>query len=266
MTDILLGVRPSGPDAEAEARAFRLAAELGGRVHLASALKPDADPGEGGGFVRDMALRRGGELLGEVSIRPGEAWRLILDEAERLGCGLIVIGPGAPGGDLGEVLFGETAERLAHRARQPVLIVRRAVNGPYRRVAAATDFSGCARYALLKAAGLLDKAEFTAVHAFRTPFEGFVRDPGGEIADSAERRMQALLNDLPASVRGRVAPLLLEGEPSAALSRLDGREPLDLVVLGAHGQTGPLEKLLGGTAERLLKALPTDIMLVREPE
>ena len=153
-------------------------------------------------------------------MREGEAWKLILEEAVNRHCELIVVGPSSDGADLEEALFGQTAERLAHRASQPILIARRPGERPYEHLVAATDFSDGSRHALLTAAALLPEA--------------------------------------------RLTPMLVFGDPHEAIVKRDSEDRIDVVVLGVHGHTGPLEKVLGGPAEMLLKTLPMDVMLVRE--
>lgn len=268
--DVLLAARPRGPAIHPESRAFQLAEAGQGRVHVVTVVEEaGASPPEVRELGDDVAARRDTGRLGEVSVCEGEPWKMILREARSRGVSAIVVGPSSEKTDLQETLFGQTAERLAHRAPQPVLIVRRPAERPYEHVLVATDFSEGSRHALLTAAALTPTARLTLLHAYRVPFEGFLRDPANErdFRQTAKGALQRFLGEhpWPEGVLERLSPQLLLGDPDEAILGLDAEDPVDLAVLGAHGQTGPLEKLLGGTAERLLKRLPMDVMLVREP-
>lgn len=269
MADLLLAARPRAPGVHPESRAFQIAAQLGGRVHVVSVLDRGDAPISPQEVAEDIARRRSENTLGEVHVEEGEPLECILERARSCRCEAIVIGPGGSEGGLKEMLLGDTAERLAHRADQPVLIVRRPAERPYEHVVVATDFSSGSAHALAVAVELLGRRRITLLHAYRTPFQGFLdrKTAEAEIEGAAREDMQAFLRGEPGvqSLRDVVRPCLMEGEPDVAISRLDEEDPVDLVVLGAHGQTGALEKLLGGTAERLLKMLPMDVMLVRQP-
>lgn len=268
MTEILLAARPEAVPVHPESRAFQIAEVHGGRVHILSVCEDKSDAAAAAGLESDVATRRGKANLGRVTTTTGEPWMRILEEAEGRGCDLIVVGPSGDRIDLKEIVFGATAERLAHRAKQPVLLVREPAERQYVHIAAATDFSEGSYRALLAAARLFPAARITLLHAFRVPFEGFLASSKNseELRALAQRDMDAFLRERqwPGDVSDRISAKLVEADPASAIMEVDADDPIDLVVLGAHGQTGPFEKLLGGTAERLLKELSKDVMLVRE--
>jgi nucleotide-binding universal stress UspA family protein len=67
-----------------------------------------------------LAESEGVEL--EVEVRPGQAAELIVDHARTHGVDLIVVGH--KGHFLQDFLLGSTADRVAHHAHCPVLIVK----------------------------------------------------------------------------------------------------------------------------------------------
>ena len=70
--------------------------------------------------AKRLAAQAGVEL--EVQVRPGHAAELIVRHAEELGADLIVVGH--KGHFLKDYLLGSTADRVAHHARCPVMIVK----------------------------------------------------------------------------------------------------------------------------------------------
>ena len=94
--------------------------------------------------------------------------------------------------------------------------------------------------------------------------EGF---PG--LASSSEAPVQVACTRfldscrLPPGARERIEVVLASGKLETLLSRQVLDRDIDLVVLGLNGQAGVLRVLLGSTAERLLRGLACDTMLVR---
>lgn len=70
--------------------------------------------------AKRLAAEAGVEL--EIQLRPGHAAELIVRHAEELGADLVVVGH--KGHFLQDYLLGSTADRVAHHARCPVLIVK----------------------------------------------------------------------------------------------------------------------------------------------
>jgi len=70
--------------------------------------------------ARQHAAEEGVEL--EVDVRPGHAAELIVRQAQEHGCDLVVVGH--KGHFLEDYLLGSTADRVAHHAHCPVMIVK----------------------------------------------------------------------------------------------------------------------------------------------
>jgi nucleotide-binding universal stress UspA family protein len=70
--------------------------------------------------ARAQAEEHGVEL--EMEIRPGHAAELIVSYADEVGADLVVVG--YKGHFLQDYLLGSTADRVAHHARVPVMIVK----------------------------------------------------------------------------------------------------------------------------------------------
>ena len=61
----------------------------------------------------------------------------------------------------------------------------------------------------------------------------------------------------------RVSTVLLQGDASTEIVAEAQRYPADLLVIGAHGQTGLTRFLMGSTAEAVVRAAPCATLLVK---
>jgi CPA2 family monovalent cation:H+ antiporter-2 len=181
---------------------------------------------------------------------------------------------GARGEDLLLYHFalGRTSVRLVQESERPVLVVKRAVQRPYRRVVAAVDFSGASRAAVGLAARLAPNAQFELAHAYEVMFESTLRRAGtGEetiegYRIEANARALAAMTAFAASLPippERLSTFVVRGyPPRVVLDRAEGAA--DLVVLGKRS-TGPVERfLLGSVALQVLELAPCDVLIVPE--
>ena len=114
---------------------------------------------------------------------------------------------------------------------------------------------------------MVPSAKVTLFHAFDVPFEGFVDDKAAAraaMAGAAMAESQAFLAATPAvAASGRNIDTICEyGDASALLQDLSQARGVDLVALGTEGRTGLAHVLLGSVAERLLKSLPVDTLVL----
>jgi nucleotide-binding universal stress UspA family protein len=209
--------------------------------------------------LNDLRGAQGIEI--DVMVERGDPATTILDVAERLGCDLVVTGV-ARAETFGRMLLGATVEKLARKANAPVLVVKTRPRGPYRNVVVATDFSEGARAALEATLTMLPSAQVTLFHAYDVPYEGFVDDKAA--ARAAMAASQAFLAATPAvAASGRCIDTICEyGDVGALLRELAQARGVDLVALGTEGRTGLAQVLLGSVAERLLKSLLVDMLVV----
>lgn len=175
---------------------------------------------------------------------------------------------------LRDMILGTTAERLLGMCRQPALVVRRPVKGPYRRAIVAVDFSPHSEPALRMAMDIAPHAEITLVHAFGVAFEGKMRYAGVQDehlrAYRAQARREALARviALAAKLRrddGRLAHAVAHGHaPSLILGKARTLRA-DLIVIGKHGKSAAGELLLGSVTRHVLSDAKCDVLVVQEP-
>jgi nucleotide-binding universal stress UspA family protein len=195
--------------------------------------------------VAEDALRRTREDLGPfesatTKVARGIAWDALLEEIERDGTSLVVVGSHGQGRVRG-VLLGSTATELVHKAPCSVLVARRAGADFPRRIVVGLDGSRESEAAFAAARSLADRfgAEVWPVVAH-----------GGKPVD--ERVVSAIVGEWED----------LQDDPVTALTAAaaDG----DLLVVGSRGLHGLTA--LGSVSERVAHRAHCSTLIVRGGE
>lgn len=223
--------------------------------------------------LRALIERLKGErpIACRLRVRAGAALGEILNEAQAIAADLIVVG--AQGRHyVRRLLLGTMAARLARHGEYPVLLVRKALRRPYRRIVAAIDFSEHAERALRYARRLAPRATFHLVHAYEAwyeppPVPGAVaaapqEDPDYERA--AHERLRAL--GLAAGLEeGGFRISVRNDYPAGVIPKVASQWRADLVAAGTRGLTGLPYVMLGSVAEHVLAEAPCDVVVVPPP-
>lgn len=143
-----------------------------------------------------------------------------------------------------------------------------------KKILAPIDFSPASKNALKYALRFAEEfgAELTLLNVLETaPATSFVAIPGAmafaEIDFSAaEKNLRSLI----ASVRDETAKrphwTLRVGVPSHEIVEAAKEDDVDLIVIATHGYTGWKHFCIGSTAERVARAAPCPVLVVREKE
>jgi nucleotide-binding universal stress UspA family protein len=178
---------------------------------------------------------------------------------------------------LQDLTLGTTAERLLRMTRKPVLVVKRAPAGNYRRVFVAVDFSPHSRTAFAFGGAVAPGAEVSLAHIFEVPFEGkmtFAGVPDELISEyrvraraEAEAAMQRFIDEAEADVAPGSLDRFIEHGDHVARKLLDRavRIDADLVVVGKHGASLADRLLVGSVTLRLLGECPCDVLVTQVP-
>jgi nucleotide-binding universal stress UspA family protein len=203
-----------------------------------------------------------------VIIGEGDPATAILRTAEAEHCDLIVVGV-ARDELLGRLRVGRTTDRLLRRARSPLLVVKARPRRPYRHIVVATDFSPSSRHALETAARVFPEQRLTLFHASDAPAPGPMTSPGAhhrELREAAVRACHAFLETVEKPATWQTPHLLIEdGSPTFLLRDYVQEKDVDLVVLGTHGRSAMLEVFTGSVAKGIVREVPCDALVVREP-
>lgn len=282
--DILAAVDFSPDACRAGERAAQLAGAAGGRVTLLHVLEehflgrmrrlvqaaPDTLLAQQAAATLEQQASGWRERHGatiDCQVREGDPASLISAEAGTRG----LLALGAHGHHrLRELAVGTTAQRLVRRVVQPTLVVHRDVNGPYRRVLVATDYSVHAQAALRLALALAPAAEFHVLHAVRPWLEtemawaGVDRDTIAHYRDEAVREAELDMRAFLASATPRphrITPHVEHAYAPVALKRIAAQIDADLLVVGKHGKTLTEELLLGSVTQHVLAEAPCDVLV-----
>lgn len=250
-------------------RATHLAQEWDVRLAVLHAIEPGSrlhtQP-----ELAEAAIRRSlADPGADVDILPviGPAPTVILEASSSGNCGLIVTGV-ARFNHLSDYFIGTAVDHVVRQAHMPVLVVKQRPHSGYRSVMVATDYSSCARAALLTAAELFPDAAIHLVHAYHVPYEAWLTSEEVKqyVTDEAQAELDAFTADpaIPGDVRARIATRLVYGETHTVLTNTAYDLGADLLVLGTHGRTGFVSAVIGSMAESLLRCSHLDTLMVRE--
>lgn len=200
-----------------------------------------------------------------IDVAQGDVADAVMRVAHEKQADLIVTGV-AHCDHLGEFVLGTAVDRLVRTADIPTLVVKCRPKDGYARIMAATDFSAPSAHAL----GVLPafpRAEVTLVHARATELSdmfsnGSADDP---IPDEEREECEAFLSTVEPSTRERLHVLSVAGVAAEALAASVRVQKFDLALIDRYGHGGVKRALIGSTAEKLLAALPCDVMIIPEP-
>lgn len=149
------------------------------------------------------------------------------------------------------------------------------MNRPLRTLLACTDFSPHATQAVHRAARLAQAHGATLVlaHAYDAPtIVPAWGDPGGgawvseeQVSEGIRARLERDGAELAAEYGVAVRATLLTGSVHRHLVEHADATGADLLVVGAHGETGLLGRLLGSTAQKILRRSQRPVLVVRTP-
>lgn len=193
-----------------------------------------------------------------VAIETGSPHSGIRAAAERIGAGLVVVGPGA------------TAARVAHDAPWAVLVARPAPAGGG--VLAATDFSDPALPAIetgvsearrrnvpLRILHAVDFDPGASALALGPPMlVPLPPDAEAALVDRARHQLNDALRRFDAAGDAVVA----RGSAAWSIVHAASTEPTALVVVGTHGRTALRRLLLGSVADGVLRDAPCSVLAV----
>jgi nucleotide-binding universal stress UspA family protein len=180
-------------------------------------------------------------------------------------------------GGTAEKLLGRTAQRVIRHADVPVLVIKRphSLMLPTRLICA-VDWSFNSARALAFAARLRDEQGglLSVLHVIDSPFVPYVQAFAHErdATEALERMRNEQLDELRKFVdkslagvtgsREAITQAVAFGDPAITIASQAQTLLADLIVVGSHGTTDLSRYLLGSTAEKLVTAAGTDILVV----
>jgi nucleotide-binding universal stress UspA family protein len=138
-----------------------------------------------------------------------------------------------------------------------------------KRILVPTDFSESAQHALTYGVSFAREyeAELILVHVVETLTVGYASDlfpvPMAEVFDEISGHARTEIGKLAEAIRAKeiaVREMVVQGKPSAEITRIAREEGVDIIVLGTHGKGMLDQALFGSTAERVIRKAPCPVL------
>jgi nucleotide-binding universal stress UspA family protein len=206
-----------------------------------------------------------------IIVRAGDPLDVISQMATEWNADLVVLA--APEPRRFDNIAGTTAERVVRMTKRPVLIVHREAENHYGNVALAVDMSRASMPMIRRSVefGVLDNADTTVVHAFEPPYHILMHSTG--IApEQIERYKDGWTRDLHSELRTTLAhsgvemkrtDVVVRAVPAmAAIQDTLNDAATELLIIGASRWFFLKRLLLGSVADRLLRSVSCDVLVI----
>jgi nucleotide-binding universal stress UspA family protein len=288
-TKTLLATDGSEDAAQATEAATDLAKKSGSELHVVHVWHDVPSP-YAHKFVRGELKRQGQEILDEqvrkieeaggtvtrAHLREGRTSDEVIKLSEELAVGLLVVGSRGMG-TVRRILMGSHSEEIVHRARVPVLVVRRGDSAwPPERVIVGEDFSDHARKAGELAASIasLYGSQLILIYAHPDLPEvppGEARDAAvrelGDIRERDEERLESRAEELKEILGSRPEIRVSDGYPAKVILEAANEAPKPpLVAVGSRGLAGITRTRLGSVSTKVVTAAPGPVLVAPHVE
>ena len=217
----------------------------------------------------------------ETEVAVGDPAEQIVATAQAKPAEMIVMASHGRGA-IGRAIFGSVADRVAHTATVPVMLVRPSKDHTDRpdfhvaRVVVPLDGSALAEEAL-PVAKRISAQLAVPIHLVRAidPVSALpMASSVTPVAPVSPEIATQIMNEIEAEAKGTLAAAerrlagegftataeLLEGSPFFAIA--DALKPGDVLVMTSHGRTGVRRWLMGSVAEKLVREAPAPVVIV----
>ena len=271
MKNLLVATDLSERSACAVERAFSIAEQTGAALKLLHVTDSDL-PEDLARTVQHEAMQR---LTTMIAARPEVAAKIeaaisdpltkIHEVAEALEADLIVLGVHRHR-PLADMFSSTTMERLVRGTARPVLLVKDAVEGPYRRPLCGVDLSPACLAAANAAARLAPEADIESFYAFHAPFRGLggarMKEQIAPFLAQAQAELENWMASVDLPLRFR-KPTPVAAGVRHALDMAFAEVKPDLLAIGAHGRSSFSPNLLGSFTEELVRRPICDTLVAR---
>jgi nucleotide-binding universal stress UspA family protein len=142
------------------------------------------------------------------------------------------------------------------------------------RILVPVDFSPLSKKALQYAAKLAQEfnAEVSLFHVIEPDvppfFDGYMMPPtiSNRANASCTNRLKSWVSSARSAGVSRIASVVRTGLPAHEIVEAARELDVDLIVIATHGYTGWKHFVIGSTAERVVRAAPCPVLVVREKE
>jgi len=207
---------------------------------------------QAGGKVAQTHLRIAGEHPGVERHLSDE----IVEAAEEVGAGLIVMGSRGRGG-IRRALMGSVSDSVVRHAHCPVMVVRQEPVLFPTKILVATDRSREAKLAATTAADLA-KSTNSEVHVVHVGFEQYRDEAQNELDTEVGMVREAGVTDVHAHLKF--------GIPDRTIVDLAEEEGVGIIVMGSRGRGGVRRALIGSVSSSVVPHAHCPVLVVCQEE
>ncbi len=191
----------------------------------------------------------------ETILRRGDsASRLIVEEAAQKEIDMIAVGRQGRSG-LERVLLGRAAAKIIGHAPCKVLVVSQAAGIGFKNILVATDGSEHARTAGTEAIEIAKRCGSRLIVVSVVPSEDQKEKARADAGDIAHAAQQAGIH---------TETMSLVGKPHEVIVETAKDKGVDLIVMGAYGNTGLKRLLMGSTTEKVVELAGCAVLVAKK--
>ncbi len=191
----------------------------------------------------------------ETILRRGDsASRLIVEEAAQKEIDMIAVGRQGRSG-LERVLLGRAAAKIIGHAPCKVLVVSQAAGIGFKNILVATDGSEHARTAGTEAIEIAKRCGSRLIVVSVVPSEDQKEKARADAGDIAHAAQQAGIH---------TETMSLVGKPHVVIVETAKDKGVDLIVMGAYGNTGLKRLLMGSTTEKVVELAGCAVLVAKK--
>lgn len=201
-------------------------------------------------------------------VRIGAAANQVLQYVQEQDIDLVLIEARAEG--QGTKRLGVLSSAVARAVPFDVFFVHPGNAGPFKNLVVATDYSDCAKDALLRAINyvkLHGEGTVTAVHSYQLPARHYYTGHTPEEISAtlkvyAEKHFAEWMQGV--DTQGlEIKQEIVEGSPDAAVIDYAKANGADLLVIGSHGRTASSAMMIGSVAQKIVLNAPCNVWVER---
>ncbi len=188
--------------------------------------------------------------------RADKAYAAIVEEAQKLGADLVIMGRHGKHG-FAKLLMGSVTERVIGLSPINVLVMPQKLPLPWEQVLIASDGSPYSEAAWEAALELIKRLEARLIGVSVAREEGEL--PEAE-AIVQKMLMRANRQGIPMEIRVSV------GAPDDIIVQTALDKQANLIIVGSHGRTGLKRLLMGSVTARVIGQAPCPVLVVKRPD
>jgi nucleotide-binding universal stress UspA family protein len=209
-----------------------------------------------------------GIKVDELTITTGIPAVEILRLAKSIDAQMIILGAYGEGG---HKPIGTNAEKVVRKSTIPVMVIKSRRKPVFSRILTYVDLSDSSRRALELALSFKEriKSQVTALFVMENPYEAYIRavntsEKAEEILKSFEEAAMESFKRFLSSYRKKKFGILFEkGHPKEVIIDVCKTRKINILVMGSQGMEGIQSFLLGNLTEKILRRLPTTVIVVK---